>query len=67
MTVMDLQQKLENIKKLFNQKIRDVKNLEVLENLRVQFLGRKSELVEFLKGIKNLTEEEKRKFGPVAN
>lgn len=64
---MDLQQKLESIKKRFEQKMGEVENSEVLESLRVEFLGRKSELVEFLKGIKDLAEEEKKKFGPVAN
>lgn len=64
---MNLYEKLDNIKKQFEQKIRDIKDINSLEDLRIRFLGRKSELVEFLKGIKNLTEEEKRKFGPIAN
>ena len=64
---MDLQQKLESIKKQFEQKIGEVESSEVLEGLHVEFLGRKSELIEFLKGIKDLAEEEKKKFGPTAN
>lgn len=64
---MDLQEKLENIKKQFEQKIEEIKDLDVLEDLRVEFLGRKSELTELLKGLKDLAEEEKRKIGPLAN
>lgn len=64
---MDLQQKLENIKNQFNDKLKEISELDALEDLRVQFLGRKSELTELLKGLKNLAEEEKRKIGPLAN
>lgn len=63
---MDLQQ-LNNIKNQFEQKISDIKDINALENLRIQFLGRKSELMEFLKKIKDLTEDEKKKIGPIAN
>lgn len=65
--MIDLQQKLENIRKQFNDKLNGISELNVLEDLRVEFLGRKSELTELLKGLKNLAEEEKRKMGPLAN
>lgn len=64
---MDLQEKLENIKKQFEHKIEEIKDLDFLEDLRVEFLGRKSELTELLKGLKDLADEEKRKIGPLAN
>lgn len=64
---MDLQQKLENIKNQFNNKLREISELDALEDLRVEFLGRKSELTELLKGLKDLAEEEKKKIGPLAN
>ncbi|HHX58175.1 MAG TPA: phenylalanine--tRNA ligase subunit alpha [Candidatus Moranbacteria bacterium] len=44
-----------------------VGDLERLEKLRVKFLGRKSELTKILKSLKDLSVEEKKKIGPVAN
>lgn len=64
---MSLEQKLENIKKQAEEKIGQIFDLKTLEDLRVEFLGRKSELIEILKGLKDLAEEEKKKFGPAAN
>lgn len=59
---------LEKIKKEFEGKFSENKNsLENLEKLRINFLGRKSNLNEILKGIKDLTSEEKKKIGPLAN
>lgn len=63
----DLEQKLENIKKQVESKIGQILDLRALEDLRVEFLGRKSELIEILKGLKDLAEEEKRRLGPAAN
>lgn len=64
---MDLRQKLENIKTQFEEKIPQVKDIKALEDLRVEFLGRRSELVESLKGLKDLAEDERKKIGPIAN
>lgn len=64
---MDLHEKLKNIESKFNNQLKDAADLNALEDLRVEFLGRKSELTELLKGLKNLAEEEKRKIGPLAN
>ncbi len=47
--------------------ISQITNLEELEKARVKFLGRKSELTEILKGLKDLAVEEKKQLGPVAN
>jgi phenylalanyl-tRNA synthetase alpha chain len=59
---------LEKIKKEFEDKFSENKNsLENLEKLRIDFLGRKSNLNEILKGIKDLTSEEKKQIGPLAN
>lgn len=64
---MEFLQKLEKIKNQFQERISAISELKSLEDLRVHFLGRKSELIEFLKGIKDLTEEERKKIGPLAN
>jgi len=59
---------LEKIKKEFTEGLESAGNdLEKLEALRVQFLGRKSEFNKLLKGIKDLSPEEKKEFGPLAN
>ncbi len=59
--------KIEEIGSRAEEKIGQVSNLKSLEDLRVQFLGRKSELIDILKRLKDLIEEERRKLGPVAN
>jgi len=43
------------------------KNLEKLEKLKIAFLGRKSQLGQLLKTIKDLSPEEKKEFGILAN
>lgn len=40
---------------------------EVLESVRVKYLGRRSELTDFLKGLKDLPAEEKKEIGALAN
>ncbi len=59
--------KLDEIKKYFLNEIENIKDLKTLEDLRVKYLGRKSELTDILRSLKNLSIEEKRKIGPVAN
>ena len=62
-----LEQKILNIK---NQAIKEIKkssDSKKIFDLKVKYLGRKSELNEILKSIKNLSVEEKRKIGQLAN
>lgn len=47
--------------------IEDVKNLDELENLRVKYLGRKSEFSGLISSLKNLSVEERREIGEKAN
>jgi phenylalanyl-tRNA synthetase alpha chain len=44
----------------------DIKTVETLENFRVKYLGRKSELTNILRSLKDLSVEEKRILGPEA-
>ncbi|NCN52883.1 phenylalanine--tRNA ligase subunit alpha [Candidatus Wolfebacteria bacterium] len=61
-------EKIEEIKKKAAKLIKEVKDELTLEKVRVEFLGRKSgEITKLLKSLKNLTIEEKRKMGPLAN
>ncbi|MDH4330076.1 MAG: phenylalanine--tRNA ligase subunit alpha [Candidatus Moranbacteria bacterium] len=62
-----LEQKILNIKSEFLGEIENVSDLDVLNDIRVKYLGRKSELGEALKGLKDLSVDEKKKIGPLAN
>ncbi|WCG22372.1 phenylalanine--tRNA ligase subunit alpha [Vagococcus lutrae] len=64
---MDLQEQLEHLKKETLAKIEDVSNLEHLNDIRVNILGKKGPLTEILRGMKDLTAEERPKVGSFAN
>lgn len=60
-------EKIKKIKKEALDKISSVNSPEKLEDLRVLYLGKKSEFNQILKGLRDLTPEEKKKVGPLAN
>ncbi|MFC1623330.1 phenylalanine--tRNA ligase subunit alpha [Patescibacteria group bacterium] len=62
-----LEQKILNIKTAFLSEIEGVDNLDVLNDIRVKYLGRKSELGEAMKSLKDLSVEEKKVIGPLSN
>ncbi len=62
-----LQNTVLHIKNHALEDIRNTRSSKELFNLRVKYLGRKSEFNAILKNIKNLTAEEKRVIGPLAN
>lgn len=65
----ELVKKLYEIRKRAEDQINDSKN-EVLKNmidLKVKYLGKKSEILEVFKYMKNLSNEEKKKIGEVVN
>ncbi|OGI17715.1 MAG: phenylalanine--tRNA ligase subunit alpha [Candidatus Moranbacteria bacterium RIFCSPHIGHO2_02_FULL_40_12b] len=62
-----LEQKILNIKTQALEEIKKTLNEKDLFNLRVKYLGRKSEFNAILKNLRNLSGEEKRKIGPLAN
>ncbi len=64
---MEIKQKLDEIKQQFYDKIKDVKIHETLENLRVEYFGKKSVLTELLKNIKNISDAEKPLIGKLVN
>lgn len=55
------------VKKSFLDDLAKIKTLEELENLRIKYIGRKSELANFLRSLKDLSIEEKRHLGPEAH
>ena len=65
----ELIKKLYEIRKRAEEQINDSKN-EVLKNmidLKVKYLGKKSEILEVFKYKKNISNEEKKKIGEVVN
>lgn len=60
--------KLKLIKEKAHKEIVSVSDLIALENIEIKYIGRKAgELTELLKELKNLSDEEKRTIGPLAN
>lgn len=49
------------------EKINTAKSVDTVEQLRVEFLGKKGKITEILKGLKDLSVEEKKEIGKLAN
>lgn len=62
-----LQERIIQIKEEGEKALHAVKTMTDLEVWEVKYLGRKSELSEILKGLKDLSPEEKRVVGPLGN
>ena len=60
-------EKILEIKKRAEESLKNASTGEAIFGLRIKYLGRKSEFNNILKGIKNLSPEEKRVIGPLAN
>lgn len=58
---------LKEIKDLAIAKIKDSEDMNTLEDVRVSFLGKKGEITKLLKSMKDLTKEERPKFGQMVN
>jgi len=54
-----MQQKLENLKQEVINKIKNIKLAKELEDLKVEYLGRKGKLTKIFKDVKDITDEEK--------
>ena len=62
-----MKEKLELIRDMAKQQIETIKNLQELGELKAKVLGKKSELTEILKGMKDLSPEERRTMGSLVN
>lgn len=62
-----MQAKLEQILEIAKQEIQKSESLQELEQLRIKYLGKKGELTSMLKGMKDLSNEERPLIGKVAN
>ena len=61
-----MKEKIGEIKKLALGLVEKAKDSKELENLEIKFLGRKGELTQILRSLKDLTIEERREIGPLA-
>ena len=64
---MSLQEKIAELRKLALEKLADIADEKTLNELRVSVLGKKGQLTDILKGMKDLTNEERPKIGALAN
>ena len=62
-----MKEKLEEIKKLAHEKIEELKNMQELQDLKVQLLGKKSDLSLMLRGLGELSQEERPIIGNLVN
>lgn len=62
-----MKEQLEVIRKRAIEGIKEASDLKVLDNLRVEYLGKKGELTAILKGMKDLSNEERPLIGQLVN
>lgn len=62
-----MKDQLDQIKKKFQDEMAKVKDMKALDHVRVQFLGKKGEMTQFMKGMGKLTKEERPVVGKLAN
>ena len=62
-----MQEKIEEIKKQAEERIKEIKDSKELQDLKVKVLGKKSELSNLLKSLGNLSPEERPKIGALVN
>lgn len=62
-----MKEKLQSIKQQAMERLKDVKELKALDEIRVEFLGKKGELTQVLRGMKDLSAEERPIIGQMAN
>ena len=62
-----MQEKIEEIKKQAEERIKEIKDSKELQDLKVKVLGKKSELSNLLKSLGSLSPEERPKIGAFVN
>ena len=62
-----MESKIEELKKIAEEKIKNIQNSQELQDLKVQLLGKKSEISNLLKGLEALSPEERPKAGALVN
>ena len=59
--------KIEVLREEIRQKLANAKDLSELDKARVEYLGKKGSITALLKGMKNLSNDEKKTFGAEVN
>ena len=62
-----MQEKIEEIKKQAEERIKEIKDSQELQDLKVKVLGKKSELSNLLKSLGSMSPEERPKMGALVN
>ena len=62
-----MKEKLETIKKQAKERIEEIKDLQALNELKVKIFGKKGELTEILRGMKDISPEERPIIGSLVN
>lgn len=62
-----MEKQLKELEKSALEELSKIKSLDNLQNLYTEYLGRKGQLTKILKGMKDLSEEQKRIIGPLSN
>ena len=64
---MSMKEKIEALQKRFEAELQEAKNSEMVEKLRVAYLGKKGSVTELLKGLKDVSAEQKKEMGQHIN
>ena len=59
--------KILQLKERFEKELSEIKDLNELEGIRVAYLGKKGSVTDLLKGMRELSNEEKKAFGQKVN
>ena len=62
-----MKDKIKKIKEEAVKEIAEIKDGQQIQDLKVKYLGKKSEFNQILKGLKDLSVEDKKVIGPLAN
>lgn len=60
-------ERVNELRRAFTEKLNSATNAQELETIRVEFLGKKGSITDLLKGMKNLSNDEKKNFGQLVN
>lgn len=62
-----MEEKISNLREELKNKVKEIKSYADVENLRVEYLGKKGHVVEILKNLKNVEETKRKEMGEKAN
>ncbi|MBQ0098914.1 MAG: phenylalanine--tRNA ligase subunit alpha [Oscillospiraceae bacterium] len=62
-----MKEKLQELKSKLESELKNAESSETLEDLRVKYLGKKGSITDLLKGMKDLSPDERKSFGALVN